>query len=142
MAKKRDLKDYPEIVSILERLRGGKPHEVLLLFVPSHDRREKKLPQADIEIWAGLALTLFGKLFTGATAFQNLKGIYQPKGASRPLYDDPIMIQTLTARENVESEESLFELSDFCHNMGKKLNQVSVGVVVNNFFIDIQIDHA
>jgi hypothetical protein len=136
MAKKT-FNDYPEIGAILARLKGGRPHEVVILFVPSHDRNQKEL--TDRDIWANQALELFGKLFTGATAFQNLSGIYQPKRDLRPLYDQPIMIQTLTATENVENEENLLELAEFCRNMGRKTNQAGIGLVVNNFFIDIQI---
>src|ERR1700678_247556 len=135
--KNRNLDDYPEIKSIFERLGGGKPHDVIIIFVPSHDRNGNKLPIADKEIWAGKALSLFGRLFTGATAFDNLKGVYQPKKDLRPIFDEPIMIQSLTATENLIDEENLFELADFCRNMGKKMSQVSIGLIVNNFFIDI-----
>ena len=31
------------------------------------------------------------------------------------------------------------ELADFCQHMGKRTNQRSIGVVVNNLFIDIPV---
>jgi hypothetical protein len=107
---------------------------MVVIFIPSHDRTPKPIP--DQAQWADAGLNLFGKLFTGATAFKFLDGIYQPEGVA-PLYDKPIMIQSLTERKNLENEARLFELSDFCHHMGEKTNQASVGLVVNNFFIDI-----
>jgi hypothetical protein len=133
---KRDIADYPEIQQILARIRGGKPHELVVIFIPSHDRKNKEIP--DQPMWAQAALDLFGRLFSGATAFKFLDGIYQPEGLA-PLYDTPIMIQSLTETRNLENEAKLFELSDFCHRMGEKTNQASIGLVVNNFFIDIQI---
>ncbi|MDB5320321.1 MAG: hypothetical protein JWN40_1952 [Phycisphaerales bacterium] len=140
MAKaKRALADYPEIKAILERLEGGKPDEYIAIFIPSHDRKNKPLP--DQKIWADQALALFGKLFTGATGFTNLSGIYQPKKDLRALFDDPIMIQSLTATENIRSEANLLELAAFCQNLGTKTNQMSIGVVVNNKFIDIPMKH-
>ena len=138
MAKKK-LDDYPEIAEILDRLAGGKPSEVITVFVPSHDRHENLL--ADKAIWEKQALTLFGKLFTGATAFTNLTGVYQPTRDARPLYDNPTMVQSLTATENVMNEQNLIELAEFCQHMGQKTNQESVGVVVNNKFINILIKH-
>ena len=81
--------EYPEIEQILARLKGGKPSEVVCLFIPSHDRRENKLPDGVQKMWADAGLELFGELFEGATAFQHLKGVYQPTG-EKPLYDDPL----------------------------------------------------
>jgi hypothetical protein len=110
------------------------------LFVPSHDRREKAI--SDKPIWEKQALDLFGKLFGGATAFTALSGIYQPKKDLRPLYDNPTMIQSLTATENLLNEENLVELAEFCHHMGARTNQASIGVVVSNKFIDIVSRHS
>lgn len=138
MAKKK-IDDFPEIKEILTRLAGGKPSEVIAIFVPSHDRKEKELP--DKAIWEEQTLALFGKLFTGATAFTSLNGVYQPKRDSRPLYDNPTMIQSLTAAENIENEENLIELAEFCRHMGKRMNQASIGLVINNKFVDIVIKH-
>ncbi len=38
---KRKIEDYPEIQQIIDRLNGGKPSELIAIFVPSHDRNEK-----------------------------------------------------------------------------------------------------
>lgn len=130
--------DYPEIQAILARLRGGKPSEVVALFVPSHDRKNAPVPNQ--KQWADAALAMFGELFEGATAFQHLRGVYQPEG-EKALFDDPIMIQTLTARKNVEDEAKLLHFAQFCRRMGRNTNQAAVGVIVNNYFIDIRIPH-
>jgi len=128
--------DIPEIQAILARLRGGKPHELIVIFIPSADRHDKEIK--DQAQWADAALELFGRLFTGATAFKFLDGIYQPEGLA-PLHDKPIMIQSLTETKHLENMQKLFELSEFCHNMGERTNQKSVGLILNNFFIDVQI---
>ena len=136
---KRNLSSYPEIQAIRDRLNGKKPSEVIILFIPSHDRHEKELNDRDI--WAQNALALFGKLFHGATAFEHLQGVYQPDKDSKPLYDNPIMVQSLTPTECIADEDNQFELAEFCRNMGRRTNQASIGLVVNNFFIDITISH-
>ncbi|HLL88509.1 MAG TPA: hypothetical protein VK324_04345 [Tepidisphaeraceae bacterium] len=138
MAKKK-IEDYPEIQKIIDRLKGGKPSEMIAVFVPSHDRKEKLLQNK--EVWENQTLKLFGKLFTGATAFTSMSGVYQPTRDSRPLYDNPTMVQSLTATENLENEDNLIEFAEFCRNMGQQTNQASIGVVINNKFIDITIDH-
>jgi hypothetical protein len=136
MAKK-NLDDYPEIQEIIHRINGGKPSEMIAIFVPSKDRKDKEI--LDKAIWEKAALDLFGKLFTGATSFTNLSGIYQPKREGRPLYDNPTMVQSLTATENIMDEADLLELAEFCHHMGERTNQASIGVVINNKFVDIPI---
>ncbi|MGE5607723.1 MAG: hypothetical protein ACM359_00570 [Bacillota bacterium] len=130
------LQDYPETRQIVERLRFGRPHENLCLFVPSHTRDGKELEsQAE---WATKALKLFGDLFGGATAFKHLEGIFKPDDADA-MYDSPIMVQTLTPKERVENEKSLRKLGEFCRMMGTETDQHSVGLVVNNYFINIRI---
>ncbi|HZL34874.1 MAG TPA: hypothetical protein VFC78_06160 [Tepidisphaeraceae bacterium] len=138
MAKKK-IDEYPEIQQIIDRLNGGKPHELIAIFIPSHDRRERGL--LDKALWEKQALDLFAKLFTGATAFTSLSGVYQPKKEGRALYDNPTMIQSLTATENIMNEANLMELAEFCHHMGRTTNQASIGVVINNKFVDIIIKH-
>jgi hypothetical protein len=138
MAKRR-IEEYPELLAIKERLEGGKPDELIAIFIPSHDRKEKEL--TDQALWAGQGLSLFGELYGGATSFNNLSGVYQPAKHLRPLYDSPIMIQSLTDASRIMEEDSLFKLAAFCQNMGRKTNQASIGVVINNKFIDINIKH-
>lgn len=139
MAKKKRLDDYPEIREIVERLNGGKPSEMIAVFVPSHDRHEK--PLRDKMIWEQQTLSLFGKLFGGATAFSALSGIYQPTKDAKPLYDNPTMVQSLTGTERLRDEGNLLELAEYCRHMGTQTKQASIGVIVNNKFIDIKMIH-
>lgn len=129
---------FPEIKQILDRLKLGRPHETLCLFVPSHDRHGKDLNDEQSK-YATQGLSLFGELYGGATAFKFCEGVYQPPGMKKPLFDSPIMLQTLTGREKVEKEESLVRLGQFCREVVVGMDQVAVGLVINNYFIDIQI---
>jgi hypothetical protein len=133
---KRNPDDYPEIKEIRSRLKFGTANDVVILFVPSHDRNDH--PVSDQHIWANNALKLFGELFGGATGFKFLEGIYQPEGVA-PLYDQPIMIESLVARERLNDDARLMRLSEFCRDMGQKTEQLDVGLVVNNYFYAIRI---
>ena len=139
MAKRR-IEDYPELLAVKDRLEAGKPDELIAIFIPSHDRKDKEL--TDQSVWAGQGLRLFGEMYGGATSFNNLSGIYQPEKHLKPLFDAPIMIQSLTQASRIMDEDNLFRLADFCQNMGNKTNQASIGVVLNNKFIDIKMKHA
>lgn len=132
--------NYPEIKAIRDRLAGGVPDDLVLLFVPSRTRDEKDISEGTQQTWADKALDLFGRLYEGGTGFGHLHGIYQPRG-SPPQYDRPIMIQSLVKRADLESAAHLKELATFCRAMGEKLNQNSVGLVVNDVFINILIFH-
>lgn len=105
--------------------------EHVILFVPSHDKSDpqKNLPdQAD---WAKRALDLFGNLYGGATAFKALEGVWRtPKG--KLLYDQPIMVQSLAERGDVEDRSKLKKLETFCKKMGRDTNQACVAIAFNN----------
>jgi hypothetical protein len=74
-----------------------------------------------------------GKLYGGATGFPNLRGIWRDdEGGGKLLDDEPIMIQSLAKRADVENEEKLEELAQFLKLMGKKTKQGAVAVVFNN----------
>src|SRR5687768_8442770 len=83
------------------KLRFGKSDDTIIVFIPSHQR--DKTPIKDQDVWASQALELMGKLFSGATAFTNLRGIWRDDEDGGKLLDDaPIMIQSLAKRADVE----------------------------------------
>ena len=53
-------------------------------------------------------------------------------GWDTDLLDEPIMIQSLTARENVENEEKLLEFVEFARRLCKEANQERVAVIFND----------
>jgi hypothetical protein len=113
------------------RLRFGLADDCVIVFVPSHARDKSRLK--DQAEWASQALDLMGKLYGGATAFRELCGIWRDdENGGQLLIDNPIMIQSLAKREDVEDHAKLGELATFLKRMGKTTKQGAVGVVFNN----------
>jgi hypothetical protein len=74
-----------------------------------------------------------GKLYGGATGFNKLVGIWRDdENGGQLLTDEPIMIQSLARRADVEDPAKISELAKFLKRMGKKTNQGAVAVVFNN----------
>ena len=66
-----------------------------------------------------------GKLYGGATGFTNLRGIWcDDENGGQLLDDEPIMIQSLAKREDVEDQAKIRELAKFLKRMGKTTKQV------------------
>ena len=139
MTPKFNPDDYPEIKEIRDRLLDGQSSDVVALLIPSKTRRNKDLGEDAQQMWAGQALDLFGDLYTGATAFQHMKGIYKPRDGSKPMFDDPIMVQALAKRADVEDAGHLDRLALFIRNMGEQTDQHTVGLIINNWFIEVGI---
>jgi hypothetical protein len=113
------------------RLRFGLADDCVILFIPSHARDKSRL--RDQDHWASEALELMGKLFGGATGFPGLTGIWRDDENGGQLLDDqPIMIQSLAKREDVENQKNIEELAAFLKKMGKATKQGAVAVVFNN----------
>jgi len=119
--------DYAEEIraAVLEERRD----DIVIIFIPSHDRKQRKLNNQ--EFWAAGGLKLFCDLYGGATAFKAFRGIWKSDDGT-DLYDEPFMIQSLAKRENVVDEKGLEMLVGFCRQMGKEMNQESVGLIVND----------
>ena len=121
--------EFPEWLR--HRLRFGRADDSVILFIPSHARDKSRL--RDQDVWASRALDLMGKLFGGATGFPHLRGIWRDDENGGELLDDePIMIQSLAARQDVEDPTKIRELGDFLKLMGKTTKQGAVAVVFNN----------
>ncbi len=113
------------------RLRFGLADDCVILFIPSHARDKSRLK--DQAEWASQALDLMGKLYGGATGFTELCGIWRDdENDGQLLTDEPIMIQSLAKREDVEDPAKIGELASFLKRMGKKTKQGAVAVVFNN----------
>ena len=103
----------------------------MILFIPSHARDKTRL--TDQDAWASQALDLMGKLYGGATAFPNLRGIWRDdEDGGKLLDDEPIMIQSLAKRTDVENAKNLEELARFLKLMGKRTRQGAIAVVFND----------
>ncbi len=116
---------------LTSRLRFGKPDDTVVVFIPSHARDKSRL--TDQDQWASAALALLGKLYGGATGFPNLIGTWRDDDMGGQLHEDqPIMIQSLAKREDVENPAKLEELSRFLKLMGDETKQGAVAVVFND----------
>ena|SRR5688500_17389564 len=114
-----------------QRLRFGRSDDTVIVFIPSHARDKTRLKDQDV--WASKALELMGKLYGGATGFPNLRGIWRDdEDGGKLLDDEPIMIQSLAKRVDVEDAAKLSQLGDFLKLMGKKTKQGAIAVILND----------
>jgi hypothetical protein len=114
-----------------QRLRFGRADDSVIIFIPSHARDKTRINDQDA--WASQALELMGKLYGGATGFPNLRGIWRDdEDGGKLLDDEPIMIQSLAKRADVENPEKLEELARFLKLMGKSTKQGAIAVVFND----------
>lgn len=137
MATKKKQKQkvlFPELEEIVSVLRSNRRQDILILIIPSADKRDVELK--DQEMWANSAMELFADLYGGATAFKTFAGIYKADDG-KILHDQPILIESYVEREPLEDEATLKQLLEFCKRMGRETNQAAVGLIVNSVFHEI-----
>jgi hypothetical protein len=134
MAKRQQKHLFRELDEIIAALHSDRRQDLVIVIVPSHDKREQALPDQDQ--WAYAACNLLGELFGGATAFRALAGVYKaPDG--RILTDQPILVESYVARDDLENVDNLRTLLAFLKRMGRETDQQAVGLVVNHVFHEI-----
>jgi len=106
---------------------------LLVLFIPSNDRRGQPIDQ---DYWVSEALAALGKLFGGATAFPQGKGVWRDDAqGGKLLFDEPVVIQCYTTQEAIESQAGT--LRKFLHRMGNEARQGAVGLVIDRAYLEI-----
>jgi hypothetical protein len=106
---------------------------LLVLFIPSKDRHDQPIDQ---EFWVSEALAVLGKLFGGATAFPQGKGVWRDDAqGGRLLFDEPVVIQCYTTEQAIERQAEA--LRKFLHRMGKDARQGAVGLVIDRDYMEI-----
>ncbi len=135
MAKQKQKSLFPELDKIISDLHADKRQDLIILIVPSHDKREE--PLKDQDRWASAALDLMADLFGGATAFQTFAGVYRCDDG-RILHDKPILIESYVQRPDLEDRAKLTELLRFIKRMGHETDQAAVALVVNSVFHEIK----
>ncbi len=79
---------------------------LLVLFIPSKDRRNKAINQ---RFWVEEVLTVLGTLFGGATAFPKGRGIWRDDAqGGELLFDEPVVIQCYTSEQLIEQQMPAF----------------------------------
>lgn len=129
MAKHRQKHLFPELDSIIAAIRDDEPQDLVILLIPSHDKKQSEV--SNQEEWAGTALNLFAELYTGATSFETFAGVFKDVDGTI-LYDKPIMIQAYVDREKLVDTAKMKELLAFAKRMGRETNQAAVALIVNN----------
>jgi hypothetical protein len=87
---------------------------LLVLFIPSKDRRNKVIDQ---RFWVEKALNVLGTL------------------CGNLLFDEPVVIQCYTSEYLLE--EKMQPLRDFLHRMGAEARQGAVGLVIDGDYLEI-----
>jgi hypothetical protein len=106
---------------------------VLVLFVPSVDRFDQPIEQ---EYWVTESLTVFGRLFGGATAFPQGRGVWRDDARGGELiFDAPVIVQCYTSEPALE--ESAGALRSFLMRLGKEGRQGAVGFVIDRDYLEI-----
>jgi hypothetical protein len=106
---------------------------LLVLFIPSKDRRNKAINQ---RFWVEEALNVLGVLFGGATAFPKGRGVWRDDDqGGKLLFDEPVVIQCYTSERVLE--QKLPALRDFLHRMGGEARQGAIGLVINDDYFEI-----
>ena len=100
---------------------------LLVLFIPSQDRFGRPIRQ---DFWVGEALAVLGKLFGGATAFPQGRGVWRDDAqGGKLLFDTPVLIQCYTSEADLNRHA--FELLTFLHRLGIEGRQGAVGFVID-----------
>jgi len=107
---------------------------VLVLFVPSVDRFDELIEQ---EYWVTETLTVFGRLFGGATAFPQGRGVWRDDArGGRLIFDAPVIVQCYTTETALE--ENAEDLRTFLVRLGKESRQGAVGFVIDRDYLEIR----
>ena len=106
---------------------------LLVLFIPSKDRRNKLIDQ---RYWVKETLNVLGTLFGGATAFPRGQGIWRDDAqGGRLLFDNPVVIQCDTSEHLID--EKMPVLRDFLLRMGREARQGAIGLVIDDDYPEI-----
>lgn len=82
------------------------------------------------------ALAVLGRLFGGATAFPQGRGVWRDdaQGGSL-LLDQPVVMQCYTSESVLEREAA--SLREFLHRIGREAKQGAIGLVVDRDYLEI-----
>ena len=108
---------------------------LLVLFIPSKDRRNKAIDQ---RYWVKETLNMLGTLFGGATAFPRGKGVWRDAAqGGKLLFDNPVVIQCYTSEHVIDQQ--MPALREFLHRMGSEARQGAIGLVIDDDYLEIGI---
>jgi hypothetical protein len=116
---------------------GGSKRVLVVLFVPSVERDGKT--EISQDSWVAAALTMFGSVFGGATAYPKARGVWRDDERGGVLvFDEPVVVHCYTTPVLISTEENLGRLGAFCRKMGRDTNQGEIGLVIGDEYLAIQ----
>ena len=123
--------------SFASRLQTSKTQSTLLvLYIPSADRKGKALGKQVQDRWVRKALQVLGKHMGGATAFPRGLGVWRDDAQDGKLvWDKPVLIQCYTSEETLEEKNA--ELRQFLVELGTQARQGAVGFVIDRDFYEM-----
>ena len=106
---------------------------LLVLFIPSKDRSDQAIDQ---DYWVGQTLETLGRLFGGATAFPQGRGVWRDAAqGGRLLFDEPVIIHCYTSERLLEQQ--MLALREFLYRMGRESRQGAIGLVIDDDYLEI-----
>lgn len=118
-------------------LGDGRKRVLVVLFIPSVER-DGTTP-VDQAHWVDAALTMFGRVFGGATAYPKATGVWRDDDRGGALVlDEPIVIHCYTTPSEVSDLANLAEIGAFCRLLGRDARQGEVGLVIGDEYFAIR----
>jgi hypothetical protein len=115
-------------------LQASRKAILVVLFVPSVER--DGTTAIDKGYWVEIALTTFGKLFGGATAFPRAQGVWRDDERGGVLVkDEPVVIHCYLTPADVSDSIRLNQLGSFCRRMGREAHQGEIGLVIGDEYL-------
>ena len=100
----------------------------MIVVVPSHDKKNLPLPEAQKAEWASNAMQLLADLYGGATAYETYSGIFKTD-EGHYLRDKPLLIESFAMIAAIQNPELLEQLVNVAKRMGKTLDQDTIMLV-------------
>jgi hypothetical protein len=117
-----------------KRLKIGSKRVLIVLFVPSVER--DGATAIDQDRWVNEALTVFGKVFGGATAYPKAKGVWRDDERGGVLVvDEPVVIHCYVTEDAIEADDNIDMLGKFCRRMGRETNQGEIGLIIDSEYL-------
>lgn len=109
---------------------------LIVLFIPSVERDGNT--RVDQDAWVERALSFFGSVFGGATAFPKAKGVWRDDERGGALIrDEPVVLQCYV-RPSALDDSALDSLRAFCEELGRETKQGEIGIVIDGNYIAIR----
>jgi hypothetical protein len=110
---------------------------LLVLFIPSADRRGRPLGKKVQTRWVRKALKMLGENFSGGTAFPRGWGVWRDDArGGRLVWDKPVIIQCFTSDAVVRERST--SLRQFMIELGTRTKQGAVACVLDKTMYQIR----